>query len=148
MPRNVTISAEVGVLTNSSSTPAALEYCREWARKVLRLQKPDAWVDLMPAAGCAGPPSSMPGPIAMLMVVAAAAPFRKRRRERTAAPEKSISESLGKCVQPMRSHMTCPPRSAEGGIVGNRLVVVCWPDDSIPSIAQSEENRVCGLPNR
>jgi hypothetical protein len=40
MPRKVTCSAKVGVLMNSSSTPAALAYCREWARKMLRLQKP------------------------------------------------------------------------------------------------------------
>src|SRR5258708_21912293 len=104
MPRNVTISAEVGVLTNSSSTPAAFEYCRECARKMLRLQKPDPWVDLTPAAACAGPPSIMPGPIAMLMVVAAAAPFRKRRREAVAAPAKTLSESMGESVHPTRSH--------------------------------------------
>src|SRR5277367_3736779 len=110
MPRKVTISAEVGVLMNSSSTPAAFEYCREWARKMLRLQKPEPCVDLMPAAACAGPPISMPGPAAMVIVVAAAAPFRKPRRDLAplpdkAAPEKSISESFGKCVQPIRSHM-------------------------------------------
>src|SRR5260221_4791666 len=109
MPRKVTISAEVGVLMKTSSVPAALEYCREWARKMLRLQKPDPWVDFTGAPACAVP-EKKPGPIAMLMVLTAAAPFRKRRREGTAAPEKSISESLGKCIQPMRSHMTCPPR--------------------------------------
>src|SRR6187399_1856094 len=108
MPRKVTISAEVGVLTNSSSTPAALEYWREWARKMLRLQKPEPWVDLMPAAACAVPIAAPPRPI--VMVVAAAAFLRKPRREETARPEKarpekSMSWSLGKCVQPMRSHM-------------------------------------------
>src|SRR5262245_11628829 len=101
MPRNVTISAEVGVLMNSSSMPAAFEYCRECARKMLRLQKPEPCVDLMPPAACAKPP--IPTPI--LIVVTAAAPFRNFRRDATAAPEKSILESLGKCVQPTRSHM-------------------------------------------
>src|ERR1043165_4330086 len=102
MPRNVTISADVGVLMKISSVPAAFEYCREWARKMLRLQKPEPCVDLMPAA-----PKAPPMPIAMpkLIVEAAAAPFRNLRREATAAPEKSMSASLGKCVQPMRSHM-------------------------------------------
>src|SRR5690348_9524900 len=103
MPRKVTISAEVGVLTNSSSTPHALAYCRAWARKMLRLQKPDPCVDLRVLAACAVPANPPPRP--MLMVVTAAAPFRKRRREATARPEKSMSWSLGKCVQPMRSHM-------------------------------------------
>src|ERR1700722_13360313 len=131
MPRNVTISAWVGVWTNSSSTPAALEYCREWARKMLRLQKPEPWVDLTPDAACAGPPSSMPGPIAMLMVLTAAAPFRKRRREAVAVPEKSISESLGKCVQPMRSHMTCSS-SISGLMVRDRLFGVSGPDEFLP----------------
>src|ERR1044072_4997578 len=102
MPRKVTISAEVGVLMNTSSGPAALEYCREWARKMLRLQKPEPGGDFTGGAAWAVP-ASMP----MLMVLTAAAPFRKRRREGwMAVPEKSISESLGKCVQPMRSHMT------------------------------------------
>src|SRR3981189_444136 len=147
MPRKVTISAEVGVLTNSSSTPAALEYCREWARKMLRLQKPDPWVDLTPAAACAGPPSIMPGSIAMLMVVAAAAPFRKRRRDGTAAPEKSISESLGKCVQPMRSHMTCSS-SISGLLVRARLFGVSGPDDSLPAAANDRRHRNCRHANR
>src|SRR5437868_7745931 len=97
MPRKVTISAEVGVLMKINSVPAAFEYCREWARKMLRLQKPEPWVDLMPAAACAGPPMNMPGPAAMAMVLAAAALFRKPRRDGGAiAPEKSISESFGK----------------------------------------------------
>src|SRR4029079_16998463 len=103
MPRKVTISAEVGVLMNSSSTPAALEYWREWARKMLRLQKPEPCVDLMPAAACA--PPIKPPPTPMLIVVTAAAFFRKLRRDDTARPEKSRSVSLGKCVQPTRSHM-------------------------------------------
>src|SRR6185295_1117276 len=108
MPRKVTISAEVGVLMNSSSTPAALEYWREWARKMLRLQKPEPCVDLMPAAAWAPPIIAPPTP--MLIVVTAAAFFRKERREETARPEKSrpeksMSWSLGKWVQPMRSHM-------------------------------------------
>src|SRR5882757_3213024 len=98
MPRKVTISAEVGVLMNTSSVPAAFEYCREWARKMLRLQKPEPWVDFTGAPAWAVP-ANMPGPMAMLMVLTAAAPFRKPRREgdstpEAAAPEKSISESL------------------------------------------------------
>src|SRR5689334_7896857 len=47
-----------------------------------------------------------------MLMVAAAVPFRKRRRDGAAPPAKVISESLGKCVQPMRSHMTGPPRRA------------------------------------
>ena len=147
MPRKVTCSAKVGVLTNSSSTPAALAYWREWARKMLRLQKPVPWVPLTAPAACAGPPSSMPGPAAMVIVVAAAAPFRKRRREAVAAPEKSISESLGKCVQPMRSHMTCPPRSAnwESGFFSWRC---SCPDDSLPAVANDNRHRNCRHANR
>src|SRR5258708_36020445 len=113
MPRKVTCSAKVGVLMNTSSVPAPLAYCREWARKMLRLQKPEPCVDLTGPAACAGPPNR-PGPIAMAMVLAAAARFRKRRREGMAAAEKSISESLGEGMEPMRAHMTCPPRSAGG----------------------------------
>ena len=145
MPRNVTISAEVGVLTNSSSTPAALEYCREWARKMLRLQKPDPWVDLMPAAACAGPPSIMPGPIAMVTVEAAAAPFRKRRRDGTAAPEKSISESLGKCVQPMRSHMSV---LLDRGWRRVEFWRCSGPDNSLAAAANSRRHRNCRHANR
>src|SRR5579859_6077469 len=104
MPRKVTISAEVGVLMNSSSTPACFEYWREWARKMLRLQKPEPWVDLMPAAACAAPPIIMPGPAAMVMAVVATAPFRNFRREAD-APDRSTPVRLGKCVQPIRSHM-------------------------------------------
>src|SRR5437868_13033290 len=98
MPRKVTISAEVGVLTNTSSVPAALAYCREWARKMLRLQKPEPCVDFTAAPACAGP--ARPAPI-MVIVPAAAAPFRNERRDAVAAaaPVKSISESLGKCRQ-------------------------------------------------
>src|SRR5436190_16851868 len=103
MPRKVTISAEVGVLMKISSVPAAFEYWREWARKMLRLQKPEPCVDLMSAAACA--PLIKPPPTPMLIVVTAAALLRKPRREETARPEKSMSWSLGKCVQPMRSHM-------------------------------------------
>src|SRR5262249_18150051 len=106
MPRKVTISAEVGVLMNTSSVPAALEYCREWARKMLRLQKPDPWVDFTGAPAWAVPPSRP------MLMVAAAVPLRKRRRDGAAAPEKPISERSGKCGQAMRSHMTWPPRRA------------------------------------
>src|SRR5258707_11872413 len=104
MPRNVTISAEVGVLTNSSSTPAALAYCREWARKMLRLQKPDPCVDFTGPAACATPAS--PGAI-MVIAPTAVAPFRNLRRD-AAGLEKSISDNLGKCLQSKRSHMTSP----------------------------------------
>src|SRR3979490_1324009 len=148
MPRKVTISAEVGVLTNSSSTPAALAYWREWARKMLRLQKPVPCVPLTAPAACAGPLSIMPGPAAVVMVVAAAAPFRKRRREATAAPEKSISESLGKCVQPMRSHMTRPPRSAGWRERNFFYGGVLAPDDSLPAAARGNRHRNCRHANR
>src|SRR5471030_368135 len=104
MPRKVTISAEVGVLMNSSSTPACFEYWREWARKMLRLQKPEPCVDLMPAAACAAPPIIIPGPAAMVIAVVATAPFRNLRRD-AEAPDRSTLVRLGKCVQPMRSHM-------------------------------------------
>src|SRR5690349_2823757 len=109
MPRKVTISAEVGALMNTSSVPAAFEYCREWARQMLRLQKPEPWVDFTGAPAWAG----LPMKPMLMVVVAAAAPFRKPRRDGVTTPEKSIRESLGKrCVQSMRSHMTWPPRWA------------------------------------
>src|SRR6266404_4916733 len=106
MPRNVTTSADVGVLMNSSSTPADLAYWREWARKMLRLQKPEPWVPLIPAAACAGPPASRPGPAAMAMVVTAEAPLRKPRRDGADLPDRSMFLKSGRCVQPYRSHMT------------------------------------------
>src|SRR5258708_6613308 len=71
---------------------------------MLRLQKPEPCVDLMPPAAWAVP--IMP-PIPMVMVIAAVAPFRNLRRDAAGAPEKSISCNFGKCIQPIRSHMTC-----------------------------------------
>src|SRR5271165_4483866 len=121
MPRKVTISAEVGVLTNSSSTPAAFEYWREWARKMLRLQKPDPCVDRIPAAARAALPNIIPGPAAIAIVVVAMAPFRNLRRDEAAVSERSTPVRLGKCVQPVRSHMlsllfqSCRPGCGERG---------------------------------
>src|SRR5215211_787066 len=134
MPRKVTISAEVGVLMNTSSVPAPLAYCREWARKMLRLQKPEPCVDFT-----AGPAWAVPASMPMLMVLTAAAPFRKRRRDGLVAPEKSISESLGKCVQPMRSHMTGPPRRA--GFLKGAWLCRCLAPDELPAGTRRHANR-------
>src|SRR5580698_9232941 len=57
----------------------------------------------------------MPGPAAMEIVVMAIAPRRNLRREE-AASERSTPVRLGKCVQPIRSHMSrlhLPDLSAE-----------------------------------
>ena len=87
---------------NSSSTPSALAYWREWARNTFRLQKPEPCVDFTPPAAIAGPPIS-PGPAAMAMDVAAAA-FRNLRRDGTALPDRSMLRKSGRCLQPIRSH--------------------------------------------
>src|SRR5262245_18126220 len=145
MPRKVTISAEVGVLMNTSSVPAALEYCREWARKMLRLQKPEPWVDFTGAPACATPLNST-GPMAMLMVLTAAAPLRKRRRDAAGTPEKSISESLGKCVQPKRSHMMWS--SLISGVGGVDLARSVRPDDSPAAAVNGRRHRKCRHANR
>src|SRR5688572_11481536 len=142
MPRKVTISAEVGVLMNTSSVPAPLAYCREWARKMLRLQKPEPCVDFT-----AGPAWAVPASMPMLMVLAAAAPFRNRRRDGRAVPEKSISESLGKCVQPMRSHMTCPPRG--GDLEERDLACRCLAlTNSLPAVVPRQPSPNCRHANR
>src|SRR5260370_5062944 len=97
----------------TTETPAPLAYCREWARKMLRLQKPVPWVPLIDPAAQAGPPANRPGPAAMVIVVAAAAPLRKLRREATPAPERSMFFKFRRCVQPYRSHMIGLPARPE-----------------------------------
>src|SRR5476649_1893209 len=130
MPRKVTISAEVGVLMNSSSTPAVFAYWREWARKRLRLQKPEPCVDLMPAAACAAPPIIIPGPAAIVIAVVATAPFRNLRRE-AEAPDRSTFVRSGKCVQPMRSHMIESPRAEMWEGDEDLMLGALGPDDFV-----------------
>src|SRR6195256_4094587 len=102
MPRNVTCSANVGVLMNCISTPSSLAVCKAWDRKILRLQKPLPWVDLRVFAAARAVPIKLP-PTAIVSVVAAAALSTLRRL-------KSIVRKFGRCMQPVRSHMDYSPR--------------------------------------
>ena len=147
MPRKVTCSAKVGVLTNSSSTPAALAYWREWARKMLRLQKPVPCVDLISPAACAAARTCRRR-TPMVIVVAAAAPFRKRRREAAAAPEKSISGKLGK----MRTaNAITHDVSSSSADCGERICFrggVLALTNSLPAVANDSRHRNCRHANR
>src|SRR6516225_2942203 len=97
MPRKVTCSAKVGVLTNLSSTPSSLENCMAWARKILRLQKPVPCVDLSSFAAYAAPLNRLDE---MPMVKTAAPDVLSRRRR-----SKSIDSRSGRCVHPILSHI-------------------------------------------
>src|SRR5260370_3532477 len=110
---------------------------------MLRLQKPEPCVDLMPAAAWAGPLINTPGPAPMVMVIAAVAPFRNLRRDAAGAPEKSMSCNLGKCVQPIRSHMTCLLDQSVG--VG-RVTRCLGSDDSLPAVEQDSRREIVGTP--
>jgi hypothetical protein len=72
--------------------------------------------------------------------VTAAAFFRKLRREETVRPEKSISVSLGKCIQPMRSHMMASWGGSDCRGLRVRAGRYLGSDDSIVG-TPTEENR-------
>ena len=148
MPRKVTCSAKVGVLTNSSSTPAALAYWREWARKMLRLQKPVPWVDLIRARRVRRTAAACRGPTAMVIVVAAAALFRKRRREdRGGAGEIHVGK-LGK----MRTANAVTHDMSSSISKLGRADFFPWrcscPDNSLPDVANDNRHRNCRHANR
>src|SRR5258708_12035904 len=110
VPRNVSCSANVGVLMNCISTPSSFAVCKAWDRKILRLQKPLPWVDLRVFAAALAAPIKPP-PTAIVSVVAAVALSTLRRL-------KSIVRKFGRCMQPVRSHMDYSLR-CDGCCIGN-----------------------------